>query len=855
MANPWDSDPIVQVSAPAVAAPSPAPWERDEIVKPTAPMEPASLVDRILMRLRAADQNITDDLKRKSRGEAPKLPPMPGMPSQEEADAEKKARGGQSIPAAYGRSAIQTTLFSFGEEALAGARAMAGEDYDTAVADERQKLDAVRRTNPGLATAGALAGMAPWQVAPFGWAFRGASGPVSFAGRTAGLGAGMSFVQGAGEGEGGVGARAESGLSAVGDFATNPLGLPLAAGLGYGGYQAARIAAARSPQTSGLGQLVARNAEVDAGRLGERLRTADAFDASGVRPVGPMLGEGPASSVGRQLADTVLVGQPMRTAVTDAYQGARAAGERVADGLSTLRTPQEAGVELQRGLDAARTSRVTELPPQTLRDMNIEPFQPLPVPQRTTAAQQRLIQEAEAARQAAGVQDRAVNIRGRDVQNVTPRDQQMMMRRGPADMSEAELTRLAQVPARDTSFTARQEALYELAHNKLPPLMRADGSRNPNLVPTRHAAEVINGILRHEAAATISGGVAEGGRFGRLAERLLNRNSNFTLEALRAARTEVGRALSTFGEYDARLDRTQLRQIYGALSRDMESAYTTIAQRAWRQTRGSNNAPDYVSPDVARRADRALYEFRRADRYTRVGLDRMEQFMSILDARNPEAAITRLKAAALDRGRGNIGLINTARSVLPAEQWREVSGVLLREMWRPNPSARGYVAETGFSPQTFTTNWEKMSPQARAAIWGHNPALEDFVRVSRAMAEFEATVNGSRTATNLINSGIGVGAIAGLLTNPLKTIAAVLGGYTASLLLASPQYARLVTAVTRAKLEIAQAVAAGRQPPSTAQLQQRLQAAAQRDPELGQALALLSTELTSWQRSQKEKRR
>lgn len=828
----------------------------DQIVTPAkgkAPAASAGLIDRILMQLMAAEQEINRGL---ATGKKPG--PVPPLPSQEEADAAKAARGDQSIPAAYGRGALQGALFGFGDEAIAGARAMAGEDYATAVEDERQKLAALRKANPGLATAAQLGGMAPHQIAPLGWVFRGAQGPMSFAARSGALGGGFAFAQGVGEGEGGVGDRFGSGMRAVGDYATSPLGLPLAAGLGYGGYQLARAGQAINPlaqDATGMGALVARNAEVDAQRLGQRLRTAEAFQESGIRPVGPVLSEGPAASVGRQLADTVVVGQPMRTAITDAYQGARAAGERLADSMSTLRTPAEAGVEMQRGLDAARTARISELPPQTLRGMNIEPFAPMPIPQQTSEAAQRLAREAEAARTAAGADGRALSIRGRDVGNVTPREQQMTMRRGPADMSEAELTRIAQRPARDTSFSARQEALYELAHNKLPPIMRSDGSRNPNLVPTRHSAAVIGQILRQEQAAGISGGVAEGGRFGRLAEQLRNNNRNFTLESLRAARTEVGRSLASFGEYDARLDRVQLKQLYGALSRDMEAAYTTLAQRAWRQTTVSNNQRDHVTADVARRADRALYEFRRADRYTRVGLERMERFMSILDARNPEAAVMRLTSAALDRGRGNINLISAARSVLQPEQWREVSGVVLRQMWRPNPSARGYVAETGFSPQTFTTNWERMSPQARRMFFGASRELDNFVLAARAMAEFEATVNGSRTATNLINSGLGVGAVAGLMTNPIKTVAAVLGGYTASLLLASPQYARLVTAVTRAKLAIAQAVVAGRRPPDQTELTRQLEAAARRDPELAQAFALLSAELVAIKRANKDKRR
>lgn len=571
--------------------------------------------------------------------------------------------------------------------------------------------------------------------------------------------------------------------------------------------------------------------------------TADVDAASrlGVRLPGFVLNEGPTASVAKQLSEIPLIGGPVRRSLYEGLEGTRNATDRIANALAPAQTFDTTGITLQRGLDRFRTARLQDLEPATVQGLGIEPRVTIPRPAALDGAALARAERADPIRQQIGG-GTALTSRGVQVPASPQTGAPQVIRRGVADLSDAELGTVLRTPAGDTSFATRQEALYESAHRRLPAIMRVNNSRDPLQVGSPNSAVVARALLQHEESSAISGGVLAG-RFGPLVQQLMNSHRTFTLDALRAARTEVGRALANFGMYDARLDRTQLRQLYGAISRDIERAYQDIANRAFLGTQRSNNAANYVTPDMARGADRALYEFRRADRYTRMGMDRMDRFMTIVRADKPEAAAQRLLAAAREGGRGNIELLGTARAALRPEEWADFSGLVLSRMGQPLPSARGMTQDLGFSVATFITNWERMEPRARAMLFGAGAqaqAVNDLVRVVRRFAEVEALTNTSRSATNAINvtSLMGAGSAAGLawlgnLDAMLTGGLAAGSGYLASVMLSRPAYTRWMTQYLQLRAQIAtnqQAISRIRAHVV------RLQQLATRDPELARAL-------------------
>ncbi len=482
---------------------------------------------------------------------------------------------------------------------------------------------------------------------------------------------------------------------------------------------------------------------IQARRFNEAIRDVDAFKEAGVRPVAPAFGEGPLSSVANQLSEVPFVGGPVRNALQESVEGVRDFSRGIATRLSPNTTMEEAGRTVQAGLDRFRNSRATE-------------------------------------------------IAGK------PAEQ----------MSDTELLKYIRTPTRDTSFASRAEAMYERAWRSLPKMFKSNEAVNVGLFRPRNSAEVLNGLLKAQKSARVTGGPLEG-RFGQMAKSLMNNKSGWTIEALRNARTEVGRALRGFASDETGLDKTQLKQLYGAMSRDLVDGVEELARRAEAASTLPPGNPKYVAPEVAAEAKKSVPYFRAADNFTRVGNQRMENFMRVLNADHAELAAQRLKQAALSKGRGNLELLRTAKAALRPDEWNDFAGVLIHEMGRPVASAAGRSAEAGFSVNTLMTNLKNMEPQAIRLLFGNGDqelgrALENMVRMADRLAGFEKTLNTSRTATNLINVGAGMGALGGLFSgNWLPTLGLGALGYGSSFLLSRPAYVNWMTQAMKIRANIA----------------------------------------------------
>jgi hypothetical protein len=398
--------------------------------------------------------------------------------------------------------------------------------------------------------------------------------------------------------------------------------------------------------------------------------------------------------------------------------------------------------------------------------------------------------EADALRTAAGETQQAITSRGVPVPSSRSLEQTITARTTAEDLSDDALTRLVRAPSSDTSFAARQEALYESAWRRIPALFRSNETANPNLIRAINTQNAFRQIENAEQRAGISGGLV-GGRFADMATRV---RTNTTLASLRQMRTEIGRALSNFGLYDARLDRTQLRQIYSALSRDIEVSVQDLANRT-RILAQQRSDPALLA--TARQADRALYELRRADRYTRLGIERMDQFAKVVGTSNPQQAIGTIVRASMDGTRGNVRMLRTAMAALRPEERNQVTALVLESMGQPRASAGGVVQEVGFSPSTFMTNFRNMLPEARNIVFGpeYAGALNDLARVAGRLDEVMKTTNWSRSGTNAINTGLLLGAGGAVwagLDAMLAGLASAGGAGTVAVLFSRPSYVRWV---------------------------------------------------------------
>ena len=478
-------------------------------------------------------------------------------------------------------------------------------------------------------------------------------------------------------------------------------------------------------------------------QTGERMQDAAAFNQLDMEPFAPAFRSKGAARVARTIEEIPVVGGVVKHPKAETEAGLANAHASIAADLGAAQTDEAAGRVLQQGLERFKTAGVQQIEPGILAARGIEPRE---------AVQPRSFMSGPAMERAADAQPIreglgggvAQTSRGVAVPAARPLDQTIIARRGADSLSDAELDVLVRTPARDTSFLTRQEVLFEKAWRSIPERFRIDASRNPERLAapnTRAALSGIDDAIANQIAGqrTITGD---------LAERIRNPRSHFDMNDMRAMRTEVGRALSSMDPNQTRLNSTQLRGLYGALSRDIEVGLQDIANRAYLMTRAGGNRPDRVAAEAARRADQALRDFRVADRYTRLGMDRMSRFSRVMGADSPEAAMrgltTKIREGTIDRG-----TVRAVSDALRPDEREQVLGYLISSMGKGRPGAK--EAEAGWNVSHFATDWNKNKVALRILARDTDPAIMQRLealatRVAARMKYYETTKNYSGSA-------------------------------------------------------------------------------------------------------------
>src|SRR5690606_3405004 len=249
-----------------------------------------------------------------------------------------------------------------------------------------------------------------------------------------------------------------------------------------------------------------------------------------------------------------------------------------------------------------------------------------------------------------------------------------------------------------------------------------------------------------------------------LAADLAAGGGNIPYSALKRIRSDIGEAISNSSPLNPTSDIRELRRLDAALSRDMEAAA---------QAQG---------PEAVRSA-------RRANNYTRAVADRLEQVRRVVDKNGgPERVFNAVMSGTRDGG-------TTLRAVmqsLPKEGQQALTAAVIRRMGLATPGAQD-AAGDAFSAATFLTNWNRVSPEAKRALFDrHGPAfsrdMDRIARVadnikqgSRVFANPSGTANRAAAMTygaalvgsmftggtaGIVASGVGANLLARWLTNP-----------------------------------------------------------------------------------------
>ncbi|MDO9381830.1 MAG: hypothetical protein Q7T86_03110 [Hyphomicrobiaceae bacterium] len=480
-----------------------------------------------------------------------------------------------------------------------------------------------------------------------------------------------------------------------------------------------------------------------------------AFDRSGVPVYAPAFSDGPGRGLAKSLADTPFVGKPLANA---ADASAKAASERVDDiagRFGSKPNEQQAGVTVRGGIERFKDARPADV-----------------------------------------VED------------------------GIKQLDDNRLSQIILAPTAETSFKTKQGALYERAWRLIPEDMQKGASvKGETRVmgnPT-HAREVVEDIVsRNNRMVNKSQGEAPpiaGGQLGRMLDAIRSKNWTANLQTMRNMRSEMRRLASGMGDTEKNvLKESDLQRIQSAITQDMVAQLQRNAE-AWKTTaREAFGKADTVAEVAAWKKaegfERAIKEFSQADKYTRLSIERMERIEKLFNADTGEALARNITNAALGGGRGNIEMLQTLAKTLRPDEMGEVRSMIFSKLGKPVASARGSAEEMAFSPNTFTTSWNKMSPEAKALLFDgeHKQAIDDIVAVSNRLSNVDAMGNVSRSGTHAINVG-GVFALLGsVATGSVAPVAgAAAGSWGLAYLLSRPAYAKWTAQYLKLKSQTAAA--------------------------------------------------
>lgn len=369
----------------------------------------------------------------------------------------------------------------------------------------------------------------------------------------------------------------------------------------------------------------------------------------------------------------------------------------------------------------------------------------------------------------------------------------------PAGMSDQDIITM---PTRASSFSKKAEILYNEVDKFVPE------DTGVALTGTMDVLKGLQGKFKNaELAAKLSN--KELLEWAQILERS---NGTLAWSDARLFRSWLGQQIKSGGLRDT-VPAADIKRLYGALSQDLRTTLEGFGDKF------------------------ALSAFNRADSYYSAGLDRIRNTLDKFAGAEPEDAFRLfMKATSEGKAAESAKTIHALRRSLTDEEWGDVSAVVIRQLGKPKP---GDVASqlAGFSPETFATRFNSLSPAAEETLFESNPALrtamEEFVAAVNQLKMVERVANRSRSGGVVANMGM-LGAVAfGGSVDIMNTIAGVLasagGANAAARFFTSPAALRWTAAVLKVKT-----------PQQLSAEVQRLGQLARLDPSLSEPFKVLS---------------
>lgn len=333
----------------------------------------------------------------------------------------------------------------------------------------------------------------------------------------------------------------------------------------------------------------------------------------------------------------------------------------------------------------------------------------------------------------------------------------------------------AGVEAYRTRFDAKADKFYDAVSRYLPPQTNVQPTNTLQAIADSKAAFANNPELAAKLGLNGWDDVAR--------EAQAN---GIPWLAVRKFRSSIGEAISRQSDVLGSDDLATLKQLYAALSRDMEAT----AQAAGPQ---------------------ALAAWQWANQFYAKGASRIEDALKgTLNAKSPEAAFEAFSAMArADRSSADARRMLEIKASLKPGEWRDVSASIVDRLGRANPGAQGADADT-FSAATFLTKWNSMSPEAKRVLLPEDVRVEmdklAQVAESAKSAGLERNTSNTANAENIAKTAIG------LTVAPVLTVSTLAGANLTARALTSVEFLRAVNTARAGRAQGLQAMARGAGP-------------------------------------------
>lgn len=230
-------------------------------------------------------------------------------------------------------------------------------------------------------------------------------------------------------------------------------------------------------------------------------------------------------------------------------------------------------------------------------------------------------------------------------------------------------------------------------------------------------------------------------------------------ESIKKLRTLVGKEIDN-ASFVSDVPRDKWRALYSALSEDL------------------GDAAKQAGPD-------AFESWRWANQFTRDQMGRLDELASVAGRDTPEKVFN----AAMSGSQDGDTMLRRVVSAIPKENRKDLAAAVVQRMGRATSGNQNEVGDA-FSTNTFLTNWNKLSPQARETLFGRTGDTK-LVGELNNLAKVAANIrDGSKYLANPSGSGAAAarqaligGSLVGGLTGGLPTLAAIGGGVVGSNLL------------------------------------------------------------------------